>query len=192
MVIHHVRHAERDDYYVKTLTMSNKMLSLIFAGVVALSASAKENLQRFVRDGKGLVVIHYASGAFENWPEFRNLVGRTQRKKHDKRGPFTVVIANHDHPVTRGLKDFETDDELFIELQGDRPIEVLATAHSKITDKDHPMAFVLDYGKGRVFHTTLGHDAKALRLPGPSELIRRGAAWASGRELGVSSTASKH
>jgi type 1 glutamine amidotransferase len=77
------------------------------------------------------------------------------------------------------MKDFETDDELFIELQGERPIEVLATARSKITGKDHPMAFVLNYGKGRVFHTTLGHDAKSLRLPGPSELIRRGASWAA-------------
>jgi type 1 glutamine amidotransferase len=86
-----------------------------------------------VRDGKGLVAIHYASGAFEDWTEFRNLVGRTQRKKHDKRGPFTVNITNPNHPVSRGMKDFETDDELFIELQGERPIEVLATARSKIT-----------------------------------------------------------
>ena len=45
------------------------------------------------------------------------------------------------------------------------------------------MAFVLDYGKGRVFHTTLGHDVKALTTPGTSELIRRGAVWAAGREL---------
>ncbi|MCX7887475.1 MAG: ThuA domain-containing protein [Verrucomicrobiae bacterium] len=139
---------------------------------------AKENLVRFVRDGKGLAVIHYASGAFEGWTEFRNLVGRTQGKKHDKRGLFTVRITNPDHPITRGMKDFETDDELFIELRGDAPIEVLATARSNITGQDHPMAFVLSYGKGRVFHTTLGHDERALRLPGPSELIRRGITWA--------------
>ena len=41
--------------------------------------------------------------------------------------------------------------------------EVLATAHSKVTGKDHPMAFVFEYGKGRVFHTPLGHDVRAHR-----------------------------
>jgi type 1 glutamine amidotransferase len=142
---------------------------------------AKANLTKFVRDGKGLVVIHYASGAFEGWPEFVNLVGRIQGKRHDKRGPFTVKIADRDHPLTRGLDDFQTDDELFIDLTGDRPIEVLATAKSNVTGEDHPMAFVLEYGKGRVFHTTLGHDARAIRMPGTAELIRRGAAWAAGR-----------
>ena len=54
---------------------------------------AKANLMKFVREGKGLVVIHYASGAFENWPEFCQLVGRIQGKRHDKRGLFTADIV---------------------------------------------------------------------------------------------------
>jgi uncharacterized protein len=141
---------------------------------------AIKNLLDFVAQGKGLVSVHFASGAFTNHVEFRNLVGRAQKTKHDKRGPFTVKITNPNHPVTRGMRDFETDDELFIELQGDQPIEVLAVARSNITNQDHPMAFVLTHGKGRVFHTTLGHDVKAFTMPGTSELIRRGAAWAAG------------
>lgn len=142
---------------------------------------AQANLVRFVKEGGGLVVIHYASGAFEGWDEFRNLVGRTQEKRHDKRGPFTVKIVNHEHPITRGLDDLLVDDELFIGLTGDRPIELLATARSKITGKDHPMAFVFNYGRGRVFHTPLGHDLKAITMPDESKLIRRGAAWAAGK-----------
>ena len=141
---------------------------------------AKANLTRFVKEGGGLVVIHYASGAFEGWDEFRNLVGRTQGKRHDKRGPFTVKIVNRQHPITRGLDDLQVDDELFIGLTGDRPIELLATARSKITGKDHPMAFVFNYGRGRVFHTALGHDLKAITMPDTSKLIGRGAAWAAG------------
>jgi uncharacterized protein len=148
---------------------------------IAQEEKVQANLTKFVREGKGLVVIHFASGAFENWPEFRNLVGRTQGKRHDKRGPFTVKIVNREHPVTKGMDDFQTDDELFIELSGDRPIEVLATAKSNITGNDHPMAFVFQYGKGKVFHTPLGHDAKAIGMPGAAELVRRGAAWVAGR-----------
>ena len=144
---------------------------------------AKANLVKFVQEGKGLVLLHFACGAFEDWPEFANLAGRVWDKKttHDPRGPFAVKISEPNHPITRGLSDFQADDELYFCLTGDRPIEVLATARSKVTKKDHPMAFVLPYGKGRVFHTPLGHDVKAFNMPGVAELIRRGTAWAAGQ-----------
>jgi type 1 glutamine amidotransferase len=143
--------------------------------------TAKANLVKFVQGGKGLVLLHFACGAFEDWPEFAALAGRVWDRKtgHDPRGPFTVKIVDAKHPITRGLKDFEADDELYTCLIGERPIEVLATARSKVTKKDHPMAFVLRYGKGRVFHTPLGHDVKAFKMPGVAELIRRGTAWAA-------------
>ena len=51
---------------------------------------------------------------------------------------------------------------------------------SKITKRDHPMAFVHSYGKGRVFQTPLGHDVKALRSGRTLELIRRGTLWVAG------------
>src|SRR6185312_11866001 len=99
------------------------------------------NLVTYLEQGKGLVTIHWANGAMPYWPGFLNIVGRAQQSKHDKRGPFTVKIVNPDHPITRGLKDFETDDELFFDTkEGDRPITILATAHSNIQNKDFPMA----------------------------------------------------
>lgn len=148
------------------------------------SPAASQHLQQFVHDGKGLVLLHFACGAWPDWPEFANLAGRIWDKvnTHDPRGPFRVDMVDPTHPVTRGLASFETDDELYTGLTGPRPITLLATAHSKVTDTDHPMAFVFDYGRGRVFHTPLGHDVKAFTLPGPAELIRRGCAWAAGRD----------
>jgi uncharacterized protein len=140
------------------------------------------NILKFLGDGKGLVVIHWANGAFPYWPEFVNIVGRAQQSKHDPRGPFTVRIVNHDHPITSGMQDFETDDELYYDMkEGSRPVEILATAHSKVMDKDFPMAMTLQYGKGRVFNTPMGHDVKALKVPGVAEIIRRGTDWAAGR-----------
>ena len=84
------------------------------------------------------------------------------------------------HPIVRGMTDFDTQDELYTCLVGDHPIEVLAQAKSKVDGKYYPMAFVSHYGKGRTFHCTLGHDAKALSVPGVQELYRRGCAWAAG------------
>lgn len=145
--------------------------------------AARDNLRRFVEAGKGLMLVHFACGAWQDWPEFRNLAGRAWDPKlrpHDPRGPFRVEIADPEHPITKGLQPFDTDDELYTCLAGERPIHVVAQARSKVDGKDYPMAFVLDYGKGRVFHTVLGHDVKAIANSAVPELLRRGCAWSAG------------
>jgi type 1 glutamine amidotransferase len=147
-------------------------------------SQARSNLQRLVKQGRGLVLIHFACGAFSDWPGFGELAGMVWDGKntHDPRGPFDVHIVGSHHPIMAGLGDFRADDELYIGLAEQRPVEVLATARSKVTGRDHPMAFAFQVDKGRVFHTPLGHDVKALEMPGTAELIRRGCQWAAGRE----------
>lgn len=143
----------------------------------------RENLQKFVQDGKGLFILHFGSGSFYDWPEFRNLAGRVWDPKlpaHDPKGPFHVNIIDTEHAITKGLQSFDTDDELYTCLAGERPITLLATARAKVDGKDHPMAFVFNYGKGRVFHTALGHDVAAITNSNVAELFRRGCAWAAG------------
>jgi len=151
--------------------------------VPAPGDEARARLKAFVSGGGGLVLVHFACGAFQDWPEFKDLAGRAWDPKlrgHDPRGPFRVDIAVKDHPITKGLDSFETDDELYTCLAGDRPIQVLAAARSKVDGKDYPMAFVFDYGEGHVFHSPLGHDVKAFQAAGVHILFRRGTAWAAG------------
>jgi type 1 glutamine amidotransferase len=151
--------------------------------VPAPGEAARQNLRSFVEGGGGLLLVHFACGAWQDWPEFKNLAGRAYDPKlppHDPRGPFAVRIGDHDHPVTRGLADFQADDELYTCLGGDRPIRVLATAKSKVDGRDYPMAFVFAYGKGRVFHSPLGHDGKAFQMTGVAEILRRGCVWTAG------------
>ncbi len=138
-------------------------------------------LAGFVDKGGGLVLVHFACGAFQEFKDdFERLAGRVWNPKfrgHDPKGPFLVEITKTDHPITRGLEPFETTDDLYTCLDGDTPITVLAEAQSKVDKKRYPMAFVLKYGKGRVFHCVLGDDAKAFSSPGVGELYRRGTAW---------------
>lgn len=152
-------------------------------------AAARENLRHFVENGKGLALVHFACGAWHGeWPEFEKLAGRVWfgqepgpgKRQHDPYGPFRVELNKPEHPITRGLTDFDTQDELYTCLIGDAPIEVLAQAKSKIDGQYYPMAFITRYGKGRTFHCVLGHDVKALSFPAVQELYRRGCAWAAG------------
>jgi type 1 glutamine amidotransferase len=145
---------------------------------------ARANLQQVIESGKGLVVLHFASGAWDESPDFVKLAGRIWKKDvsgHDAKGPFRVEVLKTENPIVKGLESFDTDDELYYSLEGDQPIEVLATAKSKITGKDEPMAFIFPLNKGRVFHMTLGHDSQALHVPVGAELLRRGTAWAAGQ-----------
>jgi uncharacterized protein len=150
---------------------------------------ARENLRQFVAGGKGVALVHFACGAwYGEWPEFANLAGRAWfgpnpgpgKRQHDPHGAFRVEVVQPEHPVARGMADFDTQDELYTCLTGDHPIEVVAQAKSKVDGKSYPMAFVARYGQGRTFHSVLGHDAKALSFPGVQELYRRGCAWAAG------------
>lgn len=146
-----------------------------------------ENLKEYVEGGGGLVLVHFACGAFQEFKsDFEKLAGRAWNPKlrgHDPFGKFRVDMVAVDHPVTRGMKAFETTDELYTCLDGDTPITALATAVSQVDGKTYPMAFVLTRGKGRVFHCVLGHDVRALENDGAGNLFRRGTSWAAGLDL---------
>jgi type 1 glutamine amidotransferase len=98
---------------------------------------------------------------------------------HGPRSVFKAQVANKEHAITKGLADFEADDELYAKMQGDVPINVLVTADSDWSKQTEPLAFTLEYGKGRVFHEAFGHDGKAIRNPSVQKLIQRGCEWAA-------------
>ena len=157
-------------------------LSMYNAKTPTLSDQAKQNLLGFVKGGKGFVVTHLSSASFKEWPEFKALCGRIWvmgASGHGPRSVFKARIADKNDPITRGLSDFEDDDELYAKLQGDAPIKVLVEADSDWSKKIEPLVFTFSCGQGRVFHHTFGHDGKALANPTVRTLIVRGTEWAA-------------
>ncbi len=160
------------------------VLFLHFKNYTPLTREAKsrENLVRFVKKGGGLVMFHFACGAFQEWPEFVELAGRVwnpKKRSHDPRGPFMVRVIDAEHPIMQGVQDFEITDELYTCLDGSPKIHVIAAATSKVDGKEYPMAFVRNFGQGRVFHIVLGHDKKAIEAKGLERLLQQGVLWSA-------------
>ena len=162
----------------------------------ALGPEARKNLKKFVRKGGGLVIVHFACGAFtkwdtsgqkmkalgSDWPEFEKLAGRywnPELRGHDPWGPFKVRINNSAHPVTAGIDDFTTTDELYTCLEGKTEVDTLAVATSIVDGRDHLMVFTVNYGRGKVFHSPLGHSVEAFNTE-VCKLFRQGCAWTVG------------
>lgn len=158
-----------------------------------LHDSAKARTIRYLENGGGMMIIHFANGAFHfslpgagasDWPGYRKISRRVwdhqSNSAHEAYGKFTVKVTGQRHAITRGIKDFDTIDELYYNQKGDEPIIPLLTAFSKTTGKEEPLAWAFNYGKGRVFQTLLGHNEASFGSPAFQLLLKRAAEWTAG------------
>ncbi|WOO41741.1 ThuA domain-containing protein [Rubellicoccus peritrichatus] len=112
---------------------------------------------------------------------------------HGPKGHFPITVRVADHPITEGMPEvwLTSKDECYAKLRG--PAEnmtILATGKDVSgkapTDRHEPILMVVDYGDGRIFHTTLGHDTDGFEGVGFITSFTRGAEWAATGEVSQS------
>ncbi len=152
---------------------------VVYANTTRISPAQEKALLDFVASGKGFIPLHCASYCFLNSPKYIALVG-AQFRSHGT-GVFRTTLAKVKHPILEGYAPFSSWDETYV--------------HTKHNDKDRtvleyrvaggvkePWTWVRTQGKGRVFYTAWGHDARTWSHPGFQNLVERGILWACGRD----------
>jgi uncharacterized protein len=153
-----------------------------------LEPKKQENLKAFVESGKGVVALHHAVCANNNWRWWYEEVigGRwlfeptggkpASSYRHDEAMPIRPV---GEHPITAGLKPFVIHDETYKGLWISPKVKVILETTNPTSDG--PVAWVSPYEKSRVVYIQLGHDRSANLSPNYQRLVRNAIRWAAGR-----------
>jgi uncharacterized protein len=174
-------------------------------GVKPCPTKWMEELTQYVRLGGGFVAVHAATSGMDHYPEYARLVGMGWRagdrlyvdeagktvRQEKGEGPATwhgamfqwlITLRDVEHPICIGLpREWKhATDELWEAPRGSAEnVQILATAVGQKTRQNEPVMWTVDYGKGRVFATLLGHDANSMKCVGFVTTLARGAEWAA-------------
>ncbi|MFO0927255.1 MAG: PVC-type heme-binding CxxCH protein [Gemmataceae bacterium] len=149
----------------------------VFANTTKITPAQEKALLDYVAGGKGFVPLHCASYCFLNSPAYIALVG-AQFRSHGT-GVFRTVVAAPDHPIMKGYAPFASWDETYVHTKHNEKDRTVLEYRAD-GDLKEPWTWVRTQGKGRVFYTAWGHDARTWGHPGFQNLVERGIRWACG------------
>ena len=131
-----------------------------------------------LNQGKPIVYLHHALISFQAWDEFDRIVGGVWEEgegtvKHNVQ--YTIQIADPDHPATKGMQDFEIEDETYGNFNANPDVYVLLKA-------EHPesapvIGWTHRYANSQIVYIQLGHDGLAYGNPGYRKLVDQGIRW---------------
>ena len=147
-----------------------------------------KNFADCIREGKPVVALHHSICAFDNWPEYWNIIGGKYFHKattfkgksyepcsyiHDLH--FTVKISDGQHPVTKGLNDFQIFDETYKGYYVEEGVTPLLTTDEPSSTP--VIGWTKTYGKAKVVVLQSGHDVPTFQNPNFRKLLRQSIIW---------------
>jgi type 1 glutamine amidotransferase len=171
--------------YDDSVLMAEVDLIIQHVTMAKLSGSRERALLNAVKRGVGLAGWHGGIGdSFRDNPEFQYMVGGQWVAHPGGIIPYRVNITDREDPVTRGLEDFDIRSEQYY-MHVDPNVKVLATMTFSgehdfwIDGAVMPVVWKKQYGKGRVFYSSLGHVASDFEVFELFEIMKRGIKWAA-------------
>jgi len=180
------------------------------AGPGTLRPEQMEDLLKFVReDGKGFVAAHTGDNAFQQFPQYREMIGglwnHPWSKAENLEITLPVIVEDPSFPAMKSLPaTFTVFDEAAVHQApyARDNVRVLARldlsqvdpalGRNPAEDRDVPIAWAHQYGKGRVFYSTLGHSDQSWDNPLVQQMFLDAIRWALGLAEGETKPLGKH
>ena len=158
---------------------------LLYANHGTIQPHQWKNLKNYVENGGGFVPVHCASWCFGNEPGFDQLVGG--RFQSHQGAVFSARITDGKHPAMKGVQAFEAWDETYFHTKHNPKNRTVLMVRDAMPGDPHtkpePWTWVRTQGKGRVFYTASGHDARVWGHAGFHQLLKSGILWAAGESV---------
>ncbi len=173
------------DSYLDAGKMSTLTLVVQSVTMGQITAEQERGLLNAIRGGVGLAGWHGGlSDAFRSSTEYEFMVGGSFAAHPGGAVDYDVHLTKRDDPILQGLQDFSMHSEQYYMLM-DPSVDVMATTTFSgksvpaIAGVVMPVVWKKLYGKGRVFHSTLGHAAADFTSPEARTIMQRGMLWAA-------------
>jgi len=154
----------------------------------SITEEQAKNFSDCIRGGKPVVALHHSICAFDDWPEYWNIIGGKYFHKettfngktyqpcsyiHDLH--FMVRVSDPENPVTKGVNDFEIFDETYKGYYVEDGVK-------KLLETDEPsstpvIGWSKQYGKARIVVLQSGHDVPTFENPAFRKLLQQAILW---------------
>src|ERR1044072_105345 len=154
-----------------------------------ISPAEQEAYIRLLKRGTSMIFLHHALVSYQNWPEFIKIVGGqyhthsvvvngdTLKASYEHDVNIPVKVEDSNHPLTRGIGDFEIVDEVYGGAEILPQVKpLLSTTHPKSM---RYLAWINHYGKSDVLYIQLGHGPSGYSNPNYRKLIRQAIEWSA-------------
>lgn len=152
-----------------------------------ITEEQKAGFINLLEDGIGVVFLHHSLAGYQDWDEYEKIIGG--RFYHESRSDTTgitlstyrhdveipVTIADRNHSVTNGLKDFVIYDEVYGSLKILPDVHpLLKTNHSESSEV---IAWTNEYGNSKIVYIQSGQDHNAYDNPNYRQLVMQALEW---------------
>ena len=144
-----------------------------------IPAAARQAITGHLQRGGALLAVHAASISFDTWPEWEDMVGGRWVWGQSGHPPFGRVhtrITRTDHPLTQGVADFESQDEVYGHLRRAPDSTVLAESRAEGGDW-MPTVWCHAWQGARVCYDALGHQMESFSSPEHRRLLKQAVGW---------------
>lgn len=142
------------------------------------SKALSDTLTGFVSGGGALLGLHTASICFDDWPQWRDVLGGQwdwDQSFHPPLAPVSILPTDHFHPIVADVQPFEINDEVYHHLSPMPDVKPLLS--SDVGSGPQPVLWARQFGEGKVVYDALGHDAESITHPVHAGILQRAAQW---------------